>query len=307
MLYLLSTLALSAQVITTASGVRVRSEPQKTAKETVKLGIGVILDVVKDAPGGWLEVKPSEGPGGFVFGALTAVFDRAQRNALYLRIMGERLAAPKLLPEEARDLADFAHRAALDAEAKDKDAAAELALDDLLALQKALDAIDPTQSGDAAIQRWVKKHEDRCTFNDPAGTWMVGADEYWEVHDRFKGSKLSERIAWQAAQAGMPGECEGALTCYVGRFEILYGRFLAQYPNGEHAAEALERVSEAAKGWLPLVKDPELADEDKADLQEAFGKLRAAAVKSKASGELVKQLDQLIKAVKPKPAAKKKP
>lgn len=78
-----------------------------------------------------------------------------------------------------------------------------------------------------------------------------------ELHERFSAVPAAEEIAWDAARALLPGECEGEIPCHVGVVARTCGRYLGLCPKGAHASAALAFV--ATEGDT-LAEDPRTQD-----------------------------------------------
>ncbi len=94
---------------------------------------------------------------------------------------------------------------------------------------------------------WTESHPD-IAFSEPGANWLVPSDVYWKLHDRYPGVRVSDEIAWQAASAGIPGECEGIAGCYMGALLLTTGHYLETHPAGAYRAQALETVRTTLEG-----------------------------------------------------------
>src|SRR6185369_16015925 len=168
------------------------------------------------------------------------------------------------------DLYQFVDRVAKDVAPPDR---AEFELFRLRALRRSLSLIDRYDPTDPAQRDWLKKHEDDVVFSEPAGDWLVKADLYWSLEARYRGNVMAEEIAWEGANAGLAGECEGYLPCHFVAVLLTDGRYLERYPTGAHAAEAIERIgqllTDATKPNSPYTMD----SRDAGELRESIGKL----------------------------------
>ena len=117
---------------------------------------------------------------------------------------------------------------------------AEQALSQLQALQKQLSAIP---AGGKPSTKLLAAHKNEIVFSEPSGQWLVRAEAFWKLRDRFAKDPAAERIAWAAATQPLPGECEADACCHLSLEKLTDGRYLELYPAGRHATEALERMS----------------------------------------------------------------
>jgi hypothetical protein len=84
---------------------------------------------------------------------------------------------------------------------------------------------------------WFFANGDVLRYHEPAGRWIVPADAYWQLHDRYRSTPVAEEIAWAAAGAAVPGdECDA--VCVLSRLNQTYARYWAAYPGGRWLSEA---------------------------------------------------------------------
>lgn len=292
--------------ITTASNVRVRGEPNTTAAELVRLPVGVVVEVLERLPDKtkvgetedyWYQVSAPNDVKGWVFGGLTAPFDAARRGEIYSKLADDRLANASASFGDLADLVKFLDRATK--EVKRRDALASLELARLLALHRSLAAIPFEELEKPPYNRWTKERDAEIVYSEPAGQWFVRADLLWGLQKKYRDLGLAERIAWEAAETPLPGECEGYLPCYLSIMTMTSGMYLKLYPRGAHAdaalgqiGEFLERVSEDLRGDNPVYEVPK---EDRAEFQKMVSELRAQVVpvSNAKKARLLKQLDDM--------------
>lgn len=289
--------------ITTASGVRVRSEPQTSAAEVGRLPLGVVVrelersaerSRVGEAEDYWFRVSAPGGVEGWVFGGLTAEFDPGRREGVYRQLAASRLANAEATFNELSDLVLFLERAAGEVKGE---ARGELELARLLALHRSLAAINMEDLSKSPFAEWVKAREEQIVYSEPAGQWFVRSELFWNLRDQYQTLPVGERIAWEAAQIPLPGECEGYLPCYLYLMTETEGRYLKLYPNGPHAGDALKAVDDL----LSAVAEDTPGDnavyvvppEDRAEFQKGLAELRGqvASVSHPLRERVLKQLD----------------
>ena len=242
--------AASKSRIVTAPGARVRSAPSASAEEVGRLQLGVvvrelersgIMEKVGAAEDFWYRVAAPVGGGGgvegWVFGGLTAPFDERRRVEIYRRLAGDRLKAEGSSFSDRVELVGFLERAA--PEVKQRKERGEVELLRLLALHKSLVAIPFEKQNEPSFQVWIKKYEPHVVYSEPSGEWYVRAELFWELQKKYGDLPLGERIAWEASQISLPGECEGYLPCYLYLYTVTEGRYLKLYPRGASAGKAL--------------------------------------------------------------------
>ena len=125
------------------------------------------------------------------------------------------------------------------------------------------------------------------------------ADLRWDLRKKYQDLPVAERIAWEAAQTPLPGECEGDLGCTLYYVSATNGNYLKLYPRGAHAAEALGGVAETFKYVTDDMRGTEhvyqVQPDEKADFKKTLATLRGqlTPVSSPKSAELLKQLDEI--------------
>ena len=120
------------------------------------------------------------------------------------------------------------------------------------------------------------------------------------VEAKHRGTPLGDRIAWDAAGALYPGECESDEVCQFLRLQDTEGRYLGLYPAGAHAAEALQSVKEALASQqlddsLKNKSSEQYARQEREMLRKALAELRAAVSKTSApeKADVLRRLEQL--------------
>lgn len=292
--------------IVVASGVRVRKDPDTNAGEVSRLPIGAVVEELDRSPGKakvgsvedyWYLVSAPGGSRGWVFGGLTAPFDAARREEIYLGLTRDRLANESAPFADMLDLVRF-----LDGATKEvarRDLLAELQLARLQALARSLAAIPAEQHDNPTYKNWTTEREREIVYSEPAGQWFVRADLFWDLQKKYKDLPIAERIAWEGAQTPLPGECEGYLPCTLFYLSATAGKYLQLYPHGAHADAALDSVGEEFKGIVmdlnasnPVYQVP---TEDRAEFRKTVAALRAelSPVANEKSAQLLKQLDEI--------------
>ncbi|HEV3470802.1 MAG TPA: SH3 domain-containing protein [Pyrinomonadaceae bacterium] len=295
--------------ITTASGVRVRKEPRTGAEEVGRLRLGVVVgelersaqrERVGEAEDYWFRVAAPNGVEGWVFGGLTAAFDAGRREEIYRQLAAARVANASATFAELSDLVVFLERAVK--EVTRREALAELELARLVALQRSLASIGFEDLEKPPYSAWTKEREAEIVYSEPAGQWYVRAELFWDLQRKYQDvPAVAERIAWEGAQAPLPGECEGYLPCHLYALKESEGRYLRLYPRGPHAeaalnniAEFFDSVSQDAAASNPVYEVPQ---EDRADFQKSLAELRAgvAPVQHALRERVLTQLDELAR------------
>src|SRR5205814_10360831 len=230
------------QRITTASGVRVRNEPDTNTDELARLQLGVVVDELErsqekakvgQAEDYWYLIAAPGGLKGWVFGGLTAPFDASRRAEIYRRIADERLANTSASFADLADLVRFLDRAAREVERRD--ALAELEFARLRALARSLAAFSIGEQEKPPFKQWTAERAAEIVYSEPSGQWYVRADLLWDLQKKYADLPVAERIAWAAAETPLPGECETDLGCTLFYASATHGKYLKLYPRGPHA------------------------------------------------------------------------
>lgn len=296
------------KLIVTAAGARLRERPETAAAEAGRLQLGAVVDELErsaekskvgSAEAFWHLVSAPGGARGWVFGGLVAPYDPARREAVYLKLAGDRLANTAATFADLSELVRFLERAAH--EVKRRDALAELELARLSALARALASIPFEQLHSQPYKSWTDERAKEIVYSEPAGQWYVRSELLWQLQRKYSDLPFAERVAWEAAQTPLPGECEGYLPCYIYKETETNGRYLQLYPRGAHAdaalsniAEFLGHVTEDLRGSNPVFEVPR---DDRANFRRSLVALRArlALVPAPKKARVVAQLDEIAR------------
>ncbi|MGB8507268.1 MAG: SH3 domain-containing protein [Pyrinomonadaceae bacterium] len=295
-------------LLTIASNVRVRVEPGVNAGEAGRLPLGTIVRELERTPDRvkigaaedyWYRVAAPGGVEGWVFGALMTPFDSARRAEIYARLAGERLKLKGASFSDLTELMEFLDRAVKETAGRDR--LAEFELLRLLALQKTLASIPFEKREEAPYAPWIKAQGESIVYSEPAGEWYVRSEQFWNLERKYHALPLAERIAWEASQIPLPGECEGYLPCHLYYEAETAGHYLKLYPRGAHTAQALDSISEMLAGVVEDLKGAnhtyEVPKEDRATFHKQVTDLRAvlSRVTNAKAARTVKQLDEIAR------------
>lgn len=296
------------KLILTAAGVRLRERPETTAAEVGRLQLGTIVDELERsaekskvgaAENFWHLVSAPGGARGWVYGGLVAPFDPARRDAVYLKLAGERLANPASTFADLSELVRFLERATR--EVKTRAALAELELMRFQALARSLASIPVEHLNGQPYKTWTDEHRKEIVYSEPAGQWYVNAELLWQLQRRYRDLSIGERAAWEAAQTPLPGECEGYLPCHLRYQAWTSGRYLKLYPRGAHAEAALSNIEEMLGHITEDIKSRNPAFEvpraDRAEFAKSVAELRASvnAAASPKKTPLLARLDAIAR------------
>lgn len=296
------------RLIVTAAGARLRERPETAAAEAGRLQLGAVVEELErsaerskvgPAEEFWHLVAAPGGARGWVFGGLVSPFDPARREALYLKLAHDRLANTSATFADHSELVRFLDRATR--EVRNRDALAELELARVVALARTLDAVPIEDLDKQPYKSWTAEREEEIVYSDPAGRWYVNSKVLWDLQRRYRDRPLAERIAWEAAQTPLPGECEGYLPCHLYRETETYGRYLRLYPRGAHADEALSNLTESLGHVVESFRGGdspfEVPRADRPSFRQSVAALRAqlAAVPAAKKARLLGQLDEIAR------------
>jgi hypothetical protein len=111
--------------------------------------------------------------------------------------------------------------------------------------------VDATRQG--PFRTWLTTHDDDVVYSEPAGQWLLLAEELWSLHDDHRSTSSAESLAWEVVGNGLPGECEGYPPCYLAGLDLLHAEYLRRHPRGAHAAEVVEQIRQSNEQSVELV------------------------------------------------------
>lgn len=238
-------------LVVTAFNVNIRDTASTGGDEVGRLKFGTVVrslerSATKETIGGradvWHKISPVGGKSGWVFGAFLKPFDQTKRETIYKQITAEKFKVAKRSFTENAELYEFLTKA--QSEVKTPANAAEIGLWRLLALKSALEAMPFDDLQKSPYKDFTDKHSINIVYSDPSGQWYVRSDRFWSLAKKYQDLPVSEKIAWEAANNSLPGECEGYLNCYLFAMRVTHGEYLERYPKGAHAADALKELGE---------------------------------------------------------------
>lgn len=239
------------QIIVTDVSARLRNQARAGAAEVSRVKLGTVLRVTEKNPA-WYRVQYSAGgktSSGWISANAVNDLNAGARDELYRQIV-ERNYKTEMDLAAASELLDFMSRAG--SEMEKSDASAEMELKRLLLLRDALRKIPAGQSEQAPYREFLKAHEKSVVYSEPAGEWMVVSNQFWELHKKYQPAPIADRIAWEAAQNPMPGECEGYVNCHLFYLRMTNGEYLRLHPQGARATDALKDLTAFLE---PIVAD----------------------------------------------------
>lgn len=230
------------QIIVTSFSVPVRSDARASAQTVSRVRLGTVLKVSDKNPA-WYKVQYQSGGKtmtGWVSANSVNDLNAAGRQQLYRQIV-ERNFRPDMDFNTAAELYEFL--GSVSGELDSSDASGDLELKKLKALRQALKDITIERQSQAPYKEFLKTHEREIVYSEPAGAYYVAANQFWELHAKYRKSTVSDTIAWEGALNPLPGECEGYINCYLFDLRMRFGEYLNHHPSGTHAAEALTNIT----------------------------------------------------------------
>lgn len=240
--------------ITAVANVTVRATPSSTAPAVAQLPLGT--EVIESGPSGldktWVQVRLPDAREGWVQSSLTRPLDPVWRWPVFDRIISERLGRKGDGFPAGVELVSFIERVA--PEYTDKDGRARIELARLKALASTAAAIPFKQSSREPYASWLAARKEQVVYDEPGGRWMVRPELIWKTHSAHASSAIADDLAWYAVNTGLPGECEGEVSCYLSAFNLLQGEYLRRHPAGQRASDSVELVAQSAERFAPAGK-----------------------------------------------------
>jgi len=244
-------IAMDGKKIVTASTVRVRSQPSLTSSVVGHVNLGEVVPASKrtkdklqnrDFQHYWYLIQ-SPTMRGWVSGRFLTDFQAENKAKIWFALIKKRLDNPNLSFRDRVALYKFTDLVVKNSQGEKLEGAFELGK--LLALQKSFELVNFGNHKREPYASWIATHqsEKRVFPDEVSGEWLVPANDYWVLADKYKGQASGDEIAWYAANARLGGECEGDISCNLGREEITQGEYLKRYPLGRYANASLKRMS----------------------------------------------------------------
>jgi len=232
--------------ITAVSNATLRAMPDAEAEAVAQVPLGT--ELVEAGPAGlektWVRVRLGDSREGWVLASLTREVDPVWRWPIFDEIISARLARKGDGFPARSELVAFVDRVA--PEYTNPEGRAAIALARLRAIDAALDAIPFGGARREPYASWLAERRGEVVYDEPGGRWMLASGPIWALHDEHAASASADDIAWLAATNGLPGECEGYVSCYLDVRNLLQGEYLRREPDGRHAAEAVGVVQRTA-------------------------------------------------------------
>jgi hypothetical protein len=247
-------LAMEGNKIVTAAGVRMRAAISLDAKVLDKPALGTVVKATKrtrkkvrtgSVTGYWYYVTYLSKKGrkqGWVFGSLLGDFRAGKEDATHWALVQQRSI------KKRADFADYAqlyqYISTILPSIKNTDIQANLALEQLLSLQKAAEKISYDKEKIKPYSLFLANHKKNLFYDEISGRYLIPSERYATLSERYAQSAEGDKLAWFAANAPTGGECEGELECVFMRMTMQEGIYLQHYTDGNYAKEALTTVSD---------------------------------------------------------------
>ncbi|HXT71337.1 MAG TPA: SH3 domain-containing protein [Vicinamibacterales bacterium] len=236
----------TANRITAATNITLRATPALDAAAVAQLPLGT--EVTDSGPAGldkkWVRVRLADGREGWLQSSLTRTLDPIWRWPTFDRIIAERLGRKGDGFPALSELTSFIERVA--PEYTDPDGRGRIELARLRALSATLSTIPMTGGRREPYATWLNARKAEVVYDEPGGHWMLASGPLWDLHARQSKTTSADEIAWMAVTNGMPGECEGQVSCYITVRNLLHGEYLRRHPSGPHAAESVALLKQTA-------------------------------------------------------------
>jgi Bacterial SH3 domain len=239
------------QIIVTGVSVPVRSLAKSDAPTVSNVKLGTILKVTEKNPA-WYKVQYSANgktSTGWISANSTSDLNASGKPEIYHQIV-ERNYKPQMDFASATELYEFLSK--VDGELDASDKSAEIEVKRLLALRSALKTIPADKRETSPYKEFLKTQDKEIVYSEPSGEWLVVSNQFWDLHNKYKKSTVSDSIAWEAANNPLPGECEGYVNCYLFDMRMRFGEYLNLHPNGKNASDALKNITDYLS---PIVAD----------------------------------------------------
>jgi len=246
-------LAMDGNKIVIAAGVRMRTAINLKANVLAKLALGSVVKATKrtrkkvrtgSVTGYWYYVTYNSKKGaktGWVFGSLLRDFKAGKEEATHVTLIQQRRVKKKSSFADHAQLYQYISR--ILPTIKTTEVRANLALEQLLTLQKTAEKIPYEKERVAPYSIFLANHKKDLFYDEISGRYLIPYQRYLSLAKRYAKSAAGDRLAWFAANAPVGGECEGEITCMFISMTRQEGVYLQYYTDGKYAKEVLTAVN----------------------------------------------------------------
>lgn len=279
----LKTVSAKTKLIVTAMGAKVHFSPDPTSAQLARLSFGQFVEAksrseqkkkVGNLEDYWYQIPYGNNKTGWIFGGHVRNYDEENREMVITEIMRPRMrGGAKTYAEE---VAFFDFLAVAANETQNIDVKAELELAHLVVVKRILRLIPMEARDKQPYKSWLTTNEKLLVYSEPTQAYYLRFDLLWDLETRYRDIPFAERIAYEAAITELAGECEGYLTCNLGRLNMREGRYLERYPQGVYVNDMMSKIEIAVTQMMSNLSEYRIAEEDKKDLRTEIGFLREA-------------------------------
>jgi hypothetical protein len=282
--------------IVTVSAMRARRGPQAAAQEITRLKLGTVVSATartarQDTIGGktdyWYRANLPGGATGWLFGGLLLDYDSGRRHQLLSQLIEARLKAENTSFADRQEIYNLAAGAI--GEAEDANARGEFELLKLLALANWAGSVPDNMRDKSPYREWHRAHAAEVIPNEFGGGYNLRTELFWNLEAKYHAHPIADRIAWEATQNEQPSDCESDEVCAFFAFGERQVKYLSLHPNGAHAAEAIQSLTELLTDDVINRANSKSSDqyvaEERAGLKKALASLRLALAKTSARGK----------------------
>lgn len=161
-----------------------------------------------------------------------------------------------------------------------------LALARTMAVARAAELVDRAAVTAEPFKGFVSRYGGQLAWTTDG--YVLKASELWTLEEKYHGTEAGESFAWQAAHDGaMDRGCNREVACNVGQARARWGEYLARYPSGPHAREALDviiamRPRDENDATLPLDRNTQSVEQ----CLKTLGELAAIVDNTRAVGRV---------------------
>jgi hypothetical protein len=244
-----------------------RSKPDPAAPRLARIPPGAKIRVERQMEVGgatwyldpWRSLKDAPC---WVYGPDTVELDEKRPGAGWQAMLDRVLARDRVKFEEYVEVDNALQPDDSPGERKFIDASGPIQFRRLQMIAKALvaDGMDrPGVMGNPLKLAWILGHKDILDYAEPDGHWYLRKEPYRALLERYKSEAWAEQIAWALTPAGPGDECYA--VCALRRMADGPVWYLARYPAGEHARDAIKDAAKLAGYAAQLACDPAAGDE----------------------------------------------
>jgi LysM repeat protein len=302
--------------IINAFGLDCYSAPSLSARSVATLPFGTVVKQLARSdfqePLGqvhdyWYKIElPTTGEvvgKGWIFGGYSLPLEPQQRAQVYQKMAQAQLQKSLNLPAQ-KELIDFLARAQQEIYTA-PDIIAELALLQLLALEKMLAQLPGNQTDELPYQDWleIQQKQGFIDYDVQSEKWQVKPQAFWHLHEQYYPLPITERIAWMMANQPVNEECQN-FFCQLQQLEDHLLKYLKYHPQGEYRIVATTKIKEILAHYASqqslLADDQVMGNVEKKKWLTQLMILRAIVARTQfpAKDEMMQALDKLTALIK---------